>query len=103
VPVGTGVDTVPVTLVATAKAMWLARGLPDAAAAARLAHLTVTVADPDGRLLAETSGTDVAIDRDAAAHSWFICPIPTESIEFAGIGTVLQARSGGPVDGRTDC
>jgi fructose-1-phosphate kinase PfkB-like protein len=58
VPVGTGADTVPETLVAAAKAMWLASGLPAAAAAARLAQLTV---------LLHEIGHVVGFDHDAAS------------------------------------
>jgi hypothetical protein len=57
VPIGIVVGTVPEALVATAKAMWLASGLLSAASAAALAQLIVTVADLEGRLLAEASGS----------------------------------------------
>jgi hypothetical protein len=41
-------------------------------------------------------------NRDAAGHGWFVDPSPAEWFEFAGSGTVLQARADGPAAGRMD-
>ena len=77
--------------------MWLASGLLDAANVARLALLTVTLADRNNAF----SGRHR--DSTADAGTGFIDPTPLSSFEFAGSCPALEARADGPRQARQPC
>ncbi|MEN8205399.1 MAG: calcium-binding protein, partial [Pseudomonadota bacterium] len=49
---------------------------------ARLAGVTFSVTDLQGLMLAQTRGSSVEIDVDAAGHGWFVDPTPMDDAEF---------------------
>ena len=51
-------------------------------AAIALAGVKFEVADLPGKMLAETTGNAVRIDRDAAGYGWFVDPTPWDDQEF---------------------
>ena len=75
---------------AAARAAWLAAG----ADAAKLAGVTVALADLDGALVAQTSGKTITLDASAAGLGWFVDATPQDAAEYVRTSGVLAARIG---------
>ena len=91
-------------LVEEAIARWGASGLIDDSALAALEAVTFEVADLDGLILAETVGSTVRIDVDAAGHGWFVDVTPLQDEEFDATSEagVLVADRQSEANGRMD-
>jgi carbonic anhydrase/acetyltransferase-like protein (isoleucine patch superfamily) len=77
--------------------------LGDPALAARLAGITVQIADLGEGRLGQTVGTTVVIDADAAGFGWFVDASPEGDAEFgARVGDALAAAAGSAAVGRMD-
>lgn len=89
------------SLVAAAIARWEATGLTPEQDAALHSVVFVVEDLPPGYLGEATPGV-VIVDSNAAGNSWFIDSTPDDDAEFAGVGSGLQAITGGSAAGHVD-
>jgi hypothetical protein len=82
------------TVLDAAIALWLAAGVAPSA----LQGVEVRIVDLPGRRLAETVGSVVHLDVDAAGHGWFVDPTPATSEEFSRGRAVAGSAAEGRVD-----
>jgi hypothetical protein len=76
-------------LVREATRRWLsAEGLP----ATALSGMRVVIADLPGQALAQTQGSTIYVDRDAAGYGWFIDRTPRSDSEFTTAGDQGEQR-----------
>jgi hypothetical protein len=87
-------DTVLAAALAAAKQRWIGAGV----SAARLAPVTVQIADLPGTLVGLTTGTVITLDRDAAGWGWFT----DTSSASANLFVSGVAKAGTAAAGRID-
>ncbi|MEN6407451.1 MAG: leishmanolysin-related zinc metalloendopeptidase [Thermoguttaceae bacterium] len=69
-----------------------------------LASVHVKIANLDGATLAETDGTTIRIDDDAAGYGWFVDSTPSDDAEYAAVAgsTAMSALNGSAAADRVD-
>ncbi len=76
--------------VASAIMQWERSGKLDQGQLDQLHQARFHVADLDGAILGLATGSDIAIDRDAAGYGWFVDKTPTRSEEFGKAGAAMN-------------